>query len=454
MMMDRREFLKLSALTGGAFLTADWIFESSTAFANTNEIKSFNGILSLDLVAEENLIKYGNSKRWAMTYNGTFPGPTLRVNPGDTLQINLVNKLNSPTNLHTHGLHTSPSGNGDNPLLMIDPGKSFQYSIKIPKNQKSGTFWYHPHHHGLSAGQVSLGLAGTLIVEDSLDSKPVISNTSERVLMLADPRIGKTSAVAKTTQMDSMHGRSGPNTLVNGILIPSFNADGDKLERLRIINSCVTQYQNVSIPGAQLWQVSSDSSRLPQPRKVRSVYLAPGQRTEILVTAPRAGIFTLENEFQPLAKFAFNAKSQNLSPDALLPFTPILKIDKRRTITVKGSGMGMMQGISHEASFTFDGKPFDPKRVDQSVRFGSNEEWLISNPSSMDHPFHLHAWPFQVSDDGSGRALEGWHDTINLPSGGRVKIRIPFEDIKGTTVYHCHILDHEDAGMMGIVKVS
>ena len=133
---------------------------------------------------------------------------------------------------------------------------------------------------------------------------------------------------------------------------------------------------------------------------------------------------------------------------------PITKVDKKRTITVKGSGMGMMGGMNHEASFTFDGKAFDPNRIDQSVKLSSTEEWTISNTTSMDHPFHLHVWPFQVSDDGSGKSLQGWHDTVNLPSGRSVKIRIPFADIKGTTVYHCHILDHEDAGMMGIIKVN
>jgi FtsP/CotA-like multicopper oxidase with cupredoxin domain len=88
------------------------------------------------------------------------------------------------------------------------------------------------------------------------------------------------------------------------------------------------------------------------------------------------------------------------------------------------------------------------------VKFGTTEEWVINNPTGMHHPFHIHVWPFQIVDDGYGKSHEGWHDTISLPSGSTVRIRIPFVDIAGTTVYHCHILDHEDAGMMGIVKVS
>jgi len=452
--VDRREFLKLSALAGGSLIAAEWFFTSELAQASPSEIVSTNGLLKLKLLADERLIKYGSTTRWAMTYNGVFPAPTLRVKPGDTLQISLVNKLSSPTNLHTHGLHTSPSGNGDNPLLMIKPGETFHYSIKIPLTQKSGTFWYHPHHHELSAGQVASGLVGAIIVEDALDSLPVIRNATERTLVLADPRIGKTSAVAATSQMDLMHGRSGPNTLVNGILVPKFIAVGDAPERIRIVNSCVSQYQTISMNGAQIWQLSSDSSRLSKPFKTASVTLTPGQRTEILILAPKAGAYTLENTEQPLAKFTYKSPTVQIKTSALLPFTPISKVDKTRIIRVLGMGMGMMSGMAHEASFTFDGKVFDANRVDQFVKFNSTEEWQISNHSSMNHPFHLHAWPFQVADDGSGNFLEGWHDTVNLPSGATVKIRIPFKDISGTTVYHCHILDHEDAGMMGIVKVS
>jgi len=452
--MDRRTFLKLSTVAGGSLVAANWLFDTPLASAATQELRSSNGILKVTLVADEKFIKYGNSTRWAMTYNGVFPAPTLKAKPGDTLEITLVNKLSNPTNLHTHGLHTSSAGNGDNPLLMIESGKSFKYSIKIPMTQKSGTFWYHPHHHELSAGQVSSGLAGALIVEDALDQIPLLSNSTERVIVLADPRIGNTSAVANTSSMDLMHGRSGPNTLVDGALLPTYNSNGSAIERWRIINSCVSQYQTISIPGTDIWQVASDSSRLTKPTKIDSITLTPGQRTEILISAPKSGTYTVKNEVQSIAKLNFSAMSNPVSSVSLLPFSKITKVDKKRNIRVKGSGMGMMGVMNHEAAFTFDGKTFDPNRIDQSVKFGSTEEWTISNPSSMHHPFHLHAWPFQVTDDGTGKALQGWHDTVNLPSGRSVKIRIPFVDIKGTTVYHCHILDHEDAGMMGIIRVS
>ena len=379
--MKRRDFIKLSAVAGGSLLASNWLLETEIANAASSEIASKNGILQLTLIADEKLIKYGNTTRWAMTYNGIFPAPTLRANPGDTLKITLVNKLNQATNLHTHGLHVSPSKNSDNPLVMVAPGETFKYEIKIPLTQKSGTFWYHPHHHELSAGQVASGLAGVLVVEDALDQKAIIKDSTERLILLADPRIGKTSAVAATSAMDLMHGRSGPSTLVNGILVPSFTAISSTPERWRIVNSCVSQYQTISIPGAEIFQVSADSSRLSKLTRTNEVTLTPGQRTELLVSAPKAGIYKVQNNQQEVARIAFNSASRSITAQELLPLSKINKIDKRRTITIKGSGMGMMGGMKHEAAFTFDGKPFDPKRVDQNVKFNTPEEWTLINPS-------------------------------------------------------------------------
>jgi len=310
--MKRRDFIKLSAVAGGSLLASNWLLETEIANAASSEIASKDGILQLTLVADEKLIKYGNTTRWAMTYNGIFPAPTLRANPGDTLKITLVNKLNQATNLHTHGLHVSPTKNSDNPLVMVAPGETFNYKIKIPLTQKSGTFWYHPHHHELSAGQVASGLAGVLVVEDALDQKAIIKDSTERLIVLADPRIGKTSAVAATSAMDLMHGRSGPNTLANGILVPSFTAIGSTPERWRIVNSCVSQYQTISIPGAEIFQVSADSSRLSRLTRTNQVTLTPGQRTELLISAPKAGIYKVQNEQQEVARIEFNSVKDSI----------------------------------------------------------------------------------------------------------------------------------------------
>jgi FtsP/CotA-like multicopper oxidase with cupredoxin domain len=118
-----------------------------------------------------------------------------------------------------------------------------------------------------------------------------------------------------------------------------------------------------------------------------------------------------------------------------------------------GGGGGGMGGQTDR--FMIDGRSFDPARTDISTRLGRVEDWTVRNASVMDHPFHLHVWPFQVLDRSDGQpVLPGWKDTINVPAGSSVRIRIPFTDIGGRTVYHCHILDHEDLGMMGVINVT
>ena len=105
-------------------------------------------------------------------------------------------------------------------------------------------------------------------------------------------------------------------------------------------------------------------------------------------------------------------------------------------------------------SYSFDGSPFDPSVINQQVKLGAIEDWVIENRTTMHHPFHIHGWEFQVIDRGDGRPVAGWKDTLNVPANRSVRIRINFADFGGTSVYHCHILDHEDAGMMGVIRVG
>ena len=109
-----------------------------------------------------------------------------------------------------------------------------------------------------------------------------------------------------------------------------------------------------------------------------------------------------------------------------------------------------MQGMN----FFIDGRSFNADRTEIRGRLGTIEEWTIRNSSTMDHPFHIHVWPFQVVSQSNGLTIEGWKDVVNVPAGGWVRVRIPFADIAGKTVYHCHILDHEDMGMMGVIEVT
>lgn len=468
--LNRRSFLLGSSVLAGASLAttagatlgakglAEQAFAASPLLTEPKRITSIKGILNLDLQAAGMLVPYNGGQRWALTYNKSLPAPTLVAAPGDTLNIKLQNSTNLPTNLHTHGLHVSPAGNGDNPLIEIMPGESFQYSIKIPKNQTIGTFWYHPHHHKFTAMQLAGGLAGAIIIKDKIDTQSAFTTSSDRILLFSDPRIGRTERVLSTSMMDQMHGRSGPNVLINGALNPQISAKSSRAERWRLINASPSRYLKIRVENADLLLIATDGGRLNTPARISSVTITPGQRYEVVVLPTKKGRHRIFDGANMIGEVVGSVSSRNLMAKAALGTVPLLKADKTRTLKILGTGMmggGMGSGSGrHEMTYTFDGAPFDPKVVNQRVKLGTVEDWVIENRTTMHHPFHIHAWEFQVIDRGDGRAESGWKDTINVPANSAVRIRIDFADFGGTTVYHCHILDHEDLGMMGIVQVA
>ena len=449
MSLSRRQLLRNGALTALVIPCLEALNQiganAATSLLEPKRIKSSNGQLNVNLEAKESLLDFEGKKRWALTYNGTFPGPTLVAKPGDVINVNLKNSTKQPTNLHTHGPHLSPSGNSDNPFIMVAPGESFKYTFRIPKNQEPGTFWYHPHHHEFVAKQLSAGLAGAIIVEGESDQ--LLTDTTDRTLLLADPRIGSDSSVMDTSMMDQMHGRVGDYLLINGQLAPTITAKVGKTERWRLINASPSLFLNLSIDGANFLVIGTDGGRT-KPFSMDKLVITPGQRYEVLINAKKSGNLGIYNGSKLIGYLNTSANTP-ISPS--IASIPILQNPvKTRTLKIAQGGGGMMGGMR----FTFNGESFDPNRVNQSVKLNTVEDWIISNTSHMAHPFHIHAWAFQVIDRGDGKSEPGWKDTVAIPVGAKVRIRLNFADFGGKTVYHCHILDHEDTGMMGIVEVK
>lgn len=459
-------------------------------FSNIKEMRSSNGILDVELVAASTMLPWLKAQRFALTYNGSTPGPTLRVRPGDLLRVKLTNNLDEPTNLHTHGLHVSPSGKSDNPMIMVNPGESFTYEFAIPQNHVAGTFWYHPHHHGLVASQVLGGMAGVIIVEDSVDDSTEFVEMPERILVLSDPIIGGSAKILKASQQQKMAGREGDLIMVNGVHSPIANVRPGSRERWRILNASPSRYYNLGLTSGSFSQIGTDQGRFAEFLVASRIVLTPGQRAEVVVDMPTKEGSTLElftdsvergmsmhvdggmgnmGGMGGMSGMMSGGATANAEPTRtkLLTFktegTPALPVEIPRRIgseranpqptAARDVSFGAMSmGIGE---FVIDGKSFDPERVDISLKMGAVEEWTITNNSMMMHPFHLHTWPFTVVARSDGSNPDpGWRDTVNIPGGSSVTIRIPFEDHSGTTVYHCHILDHEDLGMMGVINVK
>ena len=479
--VGRRQALQLGVLgVAGVVVGSGGLFQARTPtphasggadLVEPSVLSSREGILRVELEAAEREVVVAGRRATALSFNGQVPGPTLRLRPGDRLQVAMVNRLATPTNLHVHGLHVSPQGNSDNPFIGIGPGERFDYEFQIPTDHPPGTYWYHPHRHGLVTDQVFGGLYGAIIIVGD----PDIPSTRERLLVISDITLDGAGRVGQAPMGAAMTGREGELVLVNGQLDPHLSARPGERERWRVVNACTSRYLRLELPGQQVRLVGLDSDVLTRPLDVNEVLLAPGNRADLLFTARpgTSALRTLGYDRGPGAMAMMGARRSPVSPVTLATLTvagstaPSLtdvperggsadlrgqEPSRRRVLTLR-AGMGAAMGAGMR--FTIDGKEFDHRRTDQAVHAGATEEWTIRNTTPMDHPFHLHVWPMQVVEHAGVPLREPmWRDVVTIPAGGQSVVRIAFDDFTGRTVYHCHILDHEDAGMMGVVEVT
>lgn len=478
--ITRREALRIgvvggvAAVVGGAGLTQTGLpWDASAARAGTflepETLQGVAGVLRVDLVASRREVSVAGQRANLLTYSGTVPGNTWRVRPGDRIEVRLRNDLESPTNLHTHGLAVSPRDNGDNPFVSIEPGQSHEYRFDLPPDHPPGTFWYHPHRHGLVADQLFGGLYGALIVDG--DEVPT---TRERVLLVSDISLTADGQIAPTSTQDIMMGREGDLLLVNGQREPHLTARPGERERWRVVNACSSRYLRLELAGQQVELLGIDTSQGP-PEEATDVLLAPGNRADLLVTMQagtselrtlgydrgRMGMMGGGNASGPGTLATLTVSGDEVIPPAAVPERPGVvdlrgqPIARKREIAFTMEMGGMMGPGGGAMNVGFDGLAFDHERVDQEVSAGTIEEWVISNPTPMDHPFHLHVWRMQLIEAGSQPTSDPtWRDVVNVPAGSRVRVLIDFSRNPGRSVYHCHILDHEDAGMMAVVDVS
>lgn len=434
-------------------------------------LASRGGRLAVELTAAAGA-KVGGQETAAFGYNGSTPGPTLRVRPGDELAVRLTNRLDQPTNLHTHGLRVSPQGNGDNPFLRIDPGASFDYAYRIPADHPAGTFWYHPHHHGMVADQIFGGLAGALVVAPP-GPDPDLRVVQDRVLLVTDTTLEADGQLVQVSAMDRAMGRQGELVLVNGQHQPTIPAAPGAPQRWRIINGCVSRILPIRLDQHDLVHIAQDGTFLTAPATKDQVVLAPGNRADVVVRPTRAGRYpllaaTVDRGGRDGMMGGGSATSGPVTlatlvtegPSGASPALPATlpaetvsagAVTRRRQITFQMGMSGMSTG---GMDFTIDGRTFDPARDDQTTTLGAVEEWTVTNPSPLAHPFHLHVWPFTVLAHSDGAPPVGVpQDVVLVPARGWVRLRIPFTEHAGRSVYHCHILDHEDAGMMATITV-
>ncbi|NEO87181.1 MAG: multicopper oxidase family protein [Spirulina sp. SIO3F2] len=471
--MHRRNFLLLSiGAASAAALTQCATSQPSTVQSSATSpqiYRSQAGQLSLDLVAQAQTVQLGDRRANLLTYNGQVPGPRLEVRPGDRVQIHFTNQLKQPTNLHYHGLHIPQDGTADNVFLQVHPGERYTYQFEIPANHPAGTFWYHPHVHGQVAKQLFGGLAGLLVVRGELDEISEIQAAQEEFLVFKDFALGAQGNIPAPGHMAYMTGRVGDLLTTNGQLNPQFTLAQGGLLRLRLLNASVSRFLRLSLEAHSFYLMATDGGAIAHPVELETLDLAPGERTEVLIQGIHAsGQYRLLNTpFNPAQSMGMgrmhggsrNARTETVAtvrysgsrsplamPEQLIPVELLPEPQITRQFTLN-HGAGMV--------FLINGQAFDPDRVDTTVQLNTTEDWLIQNTGMMAHPFHVHVNKFQVmSRNGQPMPYLAWKDVVSIQPGEQVRLRMQFKDFSGKTVYHCHVLDHEDRGMMGILDIQ
>jgi len=431
-------------------------------FAEPRVLTSRDGVLATTLTVSPTTYEVAGTPIRGKAYDGAFIGPTMRVRPGDRIELRFRNQLDEATNIHFHGFHVSPAGISDNVLRMIPAHRTVPVVVRIPADMAPGTYWYHSHEHHSSEEQVIDGLSGLIVVEGEQRLLPrPLRGVTEHVFALKDLQAKHGAAV--TRNIDS----NAPTTrTVNGQVDPKLTIRPGETQLWRLANISADIWYRLHADGLRFHVVGEDANPVTRVFGARRLLLPPGKRYDVLVRAPRAGTYHLRTlrfstgpagDRYPARRLVTIVSSgpavrhlrlptRQRVPRVVAPRFAHAHVDRRRRVVFSESANGNR--------FFIDGKRFDPHRVDERVIRGATEQWTILNTSAELHPFHIHVNDFQVmSVNGRRVRAPGLQDTVPLPIHGRVVIRLRFATFTGKFVMHCHILDHEDHGMMALVDV-
>ena len=427
-------------------------------------------------------------------YEQDFLGPLLRFQRGRAARIDVINRTDDPITAHWHGMHV-PGHLDGGPQLAFDPGET--WSPELPVDHPAATLWYHSHVHGRTADQVYRGLAGMIIIDDpdADDLLPHDYGVNDFPLIVQDRNFDRSGRMTYDLgMMDMMQGFRGNEVLVNGVIRPKLTVSAG-LVRLRLLNASNARMYDFSFTdGRRVHQVASDGGLLPAPVTMDGLRLAPAERAEIVVDfSDRTGVRLVSRAVSsggmmggggmmgnggmmgdgdnaaPLDVMSFDigdtaATGPTRLPASLPSELPDLGAPARTREFMLNVHAGSMMGsmvnnlIGRDSQIMgINGQSFDMGRIDLSIPMGETELWRI-NADMMVHPFHVHGASFQVLKMG-GRAIDpariGLKDVVHVE--GITEILIRFDkraETEAPFMYHCHILEHEDAGMMGQFTVA
>ena len=436
-------------------------WDEDLRLAEAEDINPDPNVVEIELearITEMELVPGTLTPVW--TYGGKLPGPLVRAKLGDRVIVHFKNSLPEATSIHWHGLRISNDMDGV-PGVTQDPveaGGEFLYDFVV---RDAGTFWYHPHIN--SAAQVGWGMYGPMIVEDPSD--PDVFG-EELVLLLSDMSLDEQGQFQPTDsggKFGDLFGREGSVLLVNGKVQPRLKVRTGKQQRWRVINAARSRYYALRLPDHEFVHLGGDGGLAERATEVYRVQLVPGERADIVFTPSDPPGTERMLQWVPTERgfgSLFNRPREDMMhietvadapvrpaaiPEVLRAIEPIDvegAIEQTLDFTIDLSNNDVVMGINGIPYWNM--KPL-------KARVGETHVWTLTNTSAFSHPFHLHGYFFQVLN---GERPREWKDTIDVPVDSEVKIAIEFDERPGVWMYHCHILDHAEAGMMGQLRVD
>jgi bilirubin oxidase len=442
------------------------------------------------------------TKTATLGINGDYLGPTIRVSKGDNVLFNIHNTIGETTTIHWHGAHIPAKMDGG-PHQKIENNATWQPFFEI--KQLASTLWYHPHLKGKTAEHVYRGLAGMFIIDDAVSDNlalPRNYGVDDIPVVVQDRRIAANGEMTSQIRNEiDMMGLRGEYIMVNGAITPTLDTRAQVI-RLRLLNASNARIYNFGFAdNREFYQIASDGGLLEAPVAMRRLRMAPAERAEILLDlrADNGKYLVLKSYSAEISSSTITSSMmrdaldmqtfdimsisvskagdnglsiptkltaiERLRPeDAVVTRSFMLKV--RGMMGGGGGGMGMngligtnnaetFANLSNREMFTINDKVMDMNRIDETVRLGDTEIWTIHNNAVMAHPFHIHDIQFLILDrDGKAPSAgeAGWKDTVLVFPRETVRVISRFEDFADPKIpymYHCHILEHEDAGMMG-----
>ncbi|MFI6455487.1 multicopper oxidase family protein [Streptosporangium amethystogenes] len=459
--MNRRQFLAAAALSGLA---------SACGSAPASDPAAFRTELRIPPLLEPKVDKDG-TRRFALTmqrgrseilpgkpvetwgFNGPHLGPTIRAARGDKIRMTVVNRLDEVSTVHWHGMRLPAEMDGG-PHQPIEPGATWSPHWTI--DQPAATSWYHPHPHGQTARHVYRGLAGMFIVDDDRGEAglPGRYGVDDIPLILQDRNLAEDGSPTGDP-LKGTFGILGDHMLVNGTYSGFLNVRTE-LVRFRILNgSNARMYHLTFADGRSFHVVGGDAGLLAAPVEAERVSLTPGERVEVVVafTAGEQVLLRTVSGSDDIDEGDFDLLKIVAAPRlAASPRLPGRLAGAPAPITVPSTATVRRFRLNgHDA---INGKEMDMSRIDEVVPAGAVEIWEVEN-TVYAHNFHIHEVAFQVLDvDGEKPAgyASGHKDTVYVPPKSTVRLAVQFgrfTDPGTPYMYHCHILRHEDSGMMG-----